>query len=107
VRLLELPILKWMGRMSYGAYLWHLEVGSSLEHLLHLPAQSSPSLFAAVEALVLVAASFGVAYLSFNLFQRPVLALRHRFGAETRTAIAAGDALPRTDAPSEAETPAQ
>jgi peptidoglycan/LPS O-acetylase OafA/YrhL len=89
-RLLDVPVLKWMGRLSYGAYLWHLEIGSSVEHLLHLPSQSSPSLQAAIEAPGLVALSFGAAWLSYELFQRPVAGLRRRFGAEARPAIILG-----------------
>jgi peptidoglycan/LPS O-acetylase OafA/YrhL len=87
VRLLEWSPLKWMGRMSYGAYLWHLELAGGLALVLHLTPQESPSLTAAIKAPIFCALSFAAAWLSYELFQRPVLALRRRFGAEARKAV--------------------
>jgi peptidoglycan/LPS O-acetylase OafA/YrhL len=55
---------------------------------LHLTPQDSPSLIAAIEAPVFCALSFAAAYVSFELFQRPVAGLRRRFGAETRPTVA-------------------
>lgn len=95
VHFLEKPILKWMGRMSYGAYLWHLEIGAGVEHLMGIAPQTSPSITAALMALALVALSFGAAWLSYVVFQRPVGALRHRFGAmRPPVEMTLGDAMP-------------
>jgi peptidoglycan/LPS O-acetylase OafA/YrhL len=96
IQLLENPMLKWMGRMSYGAYLWHLEVGSLFERSIGMELRTSPSVTAALLALTLVVLSFGAAWVSFVAFQRPVAALRHRFGADPRAPIAGAlaDAMP-------------
>jgi peptidoglycan/LPS O-acetylase OafA/YrhL len=74
-RLLELPFLKFVGRISYSLYLWQ-----QLFFLLgHQPAiwplsalQSSPfSYFAA----------FALAWASYEFVERPIIRLGHKFAA--------------------------
>ena len=79
--LLDWSVLKWLGRMSYGAYLWHIEVGAFLSKVVGIPWHETPSVMAAVSAVIFSVASFGVAALSFQLLQKPLQGLRHRLGS--------------------------
>jgi peptidoglycan/LPS O-acetylase OafA/YrhL len=81
-RALNIAPLKWMGLMSYGAYLWHMEVGAFIQAWTGLHWYTSPSLAAGISAIVFSAATFGVAWVSYTVLQRPLLALRHRLGAQ-------------------------
>jgi peptidoglycan/LPS O-acetylase OafA/YrhL len=65
-RLLALPLLVWIGRRSYGIYLWH-EVVNVL-----VPApQSRPAIL--VRAMVLGLVTLGVAQLSWRYIESPFL----------------------------------
>ena len=77
-RLLDVAPLAWMGRMSYGAYLWHLEVSAILDYFTGVPGYQTPSPAAFLAATGLSAASFAVAWASWTLLQRPLLAVRRR-----------------------------
>jgi peptidoglycan/LPS O-acetylase OafA/YrhL len=78
---LDMPPLRWMGRMSYAAYLWHVEwiyaaeyfLGPNITKLGH----GSIILF----ALAGCAATFATAALSHYYIYRPVLTLRRRYGS--------------------------
>jgi peptidoglycan/LPS O-acetylase OafA/YrhL len=82
VRVLEFPPLVWVGRLSYGLYLWNFPIFEALKEKtlaqLHLPpVVSLPLRFAVV---------FAVASLSFYLLEKPFLRLKKRFDVETQTA---------------------
>ncbi len=68
-------VVRWLGDISYAIFLWHVLVLQVVFALLDL------ELFAAPFALTLVLVtvlSVGLAHLSWNLLERPVLALAHR-----------------------------
>ncbi len=71
-RVLAIPPLVWLGRISYGIYLWHWPVFRYL-HEARLGLSWGPT------QLVRIAVSLGAATLSFYVLERPMLRLRHRF----------------------------
>ncbi len=87
-RALESPMLRTIGKYSYGMYVLQFIVRSLLEKLLRLPAHPLPDRFLrandAVNCLILIAATFGAAYVSWHLFEKHFLRLK-RFFAFTRT----------------------
>ncbi len=68
-RLLELPLLVWIGQLSYSLYLWH---AFSIELLVHEPRWRRHALMLAL------------AVASHHLVERPVQGLARRFGALPR-----------------------
>jgi peptidoglycan/LPS O-acetylase OafA/YrhL len=72
-RLFSAPLLRWLGKISYGLYVFHPTCADLVQRWLN------PS-----SAMVNLAASFGstilVAYLSFRYFESPVTKLKERFG---------------------------
>jgi peptidoglycan/LPS O-acetylase OafA/YrhL len=87
-RLLSLRPLRWVGRISYGLYLWHLPV------IVELNSQRLGFSGVALAA-VQVAVTFAVSALSFYLIERPIRRTRlSRIPKPTRVGIApAGMAL--------------
>jgi peptidoglycan/LPS O-acetylase OafA/YrhL len=80
VALLDRTVPRWIGRVSYGAYLWHfvpLALG------LHLLGAVRPHDLEPSRILVLcvgcILGTLALAWVSESLVARPVLALRHRF----------------------------
>jgi peptidoglycan/LPS O-acetylase OafA/YrhL len=71
-RLLAIPPLVWLGRISYGIYLWHWPVFRYL-HEARLGLSWGPT------QLVRIAVTLAAATISFYLLERPMLRLRHRF----------------------------
>ncbi len=71
-RLLALPPLVWLGRISYGIYLWHWPVFRYL-HEARLGLSWGPT------QLVRIAVTLAAATISFYVLERPLLLLRHRF----------------------------
>jgi peptidoglycan/LPS O-acetylase OafA/YrhL len=69
-RLLSLPWLVYVGRLSYGLYLWHIPVF----RVMH--ARLWPKGW---EVTVELALSFAITLLSFYLIERPALRLKQRF----------------------------
>lgn len=79
VRLLDAAPLVWIGRRSYALYLWHIAI---FELLIRLkPAEAN---LLAVYLLGWIVA-FAVADVSYRLIERPVFALRRRFGSHVRS----------------------
>jgi len=71
-RILELPVLVWIGRLSYSLYLWHAVVFSWAERL-HVRWR-----WQCLGGLVV---AFGCAAASFYLVETPFLKLKRRFQA--------------------------
>jgi peptidoglycan/LPS O-acetylase OafA/YrhL len=72
-RFLEIPILVYIGQISYSLYLWHLTI---LKFFVHVLGNVSPIL-----AIALALVSVGMAALSYRFIETPFLNLRHRFGS--------------------------
>lgn len=76
-RLLSHPVMQWLGRRSYGIYLWHWLVGEALLASLSRTSDSPSTLALRVGGwgvLTLV-----VSALSWRLFEAPMLRLKERF----------------------------
>ncbi|WBL80317.1 acyltransferase [Bradyrhizobium xenonodulans] len=72
VRLLELPPLKYVGRISYGLYIFHGFFG------LALLGNYAPVLRQSYSGIIDIAISIGIASLSWQYIEAPLLALRDR-----------------------------
>jgi len=69
-RLMEVRPLVWVGKISYGLYLWHYPVFKWVKYAgTPWPLKLGLALFA----------TFAVASLSFYLLEKPLLRLKHRF----------------------------
>jgi peptidoglycan/LPS O-acetylase OafA/YrhL len=71
---LELPPLVWLGRLSYGVYLWHFPIFILLAPSLGV---RDPS----VGVLVSAVGTFAVATVAFYALEQPFLRLKDRFKA--------------------------
>jgi peptidoglycan/LPS O-acetylase OafA/YrhL len=69
---LELAPLRWIGRVSYGLYLWHFPVLDLVERA---------DLGTAPTVIIALTASFAITALSFYFWEQKFVALRKRFGA--------------------------
>jgi peptidoglycan/LPS O-acetylase OafA/YrhL len=67
--------LRWVGRISYGLYLYHLPIFHAFGMVQHRGDQPA----SAGTVCKAVALSFAVAWLSFHALERPLLALQTRF----------------------------
>lgn len=67
---LESRLLVWVGRISYGLYLWHYPMFKWLKYL------NAPW---PVKLVLAVLATFAITSLSFYLMERPVLRLKKRY----------------------------
>ena len=76
---MENPVLVYLGRISYGLYLFHLAV-PHLYAWAGLPALANPLLRFAVQFSLLVA----LASASWYLFEKPILSLKRYFPARTK-----------------------
>jgi peptidoglycan/LPS O-acetylase OafA/YrhL len=87
-RVLALAPMVWIGRISYGIYLWHWPVFRYL-HEARLGLSWGPT------QLVRIAVTLAAATISYYLVERPMLRLRHRFDPPATPA-----ATPPANAPS-------
>lgn len=71
--ILEYPALRWIGKISYGLYLWHWTIIRLVADLKLSPLASM---------LLEFSATFAVATLSFHFMERPILGLKNRFIAQ-------------------------
>lgn len=83
-KILSLRVLVSMGKISYGIYVYHMVIDWSLRELGLHPAQytSHPAislLHGAAFVVVLLILSYGVAYLSWHLFEKHFLKLKKYF----------------------------
>ncbi|OXE35924.1 MAG: hypothetical protein CGW95_10830 [Phenylobacterium zucineum] len=77
--LLELSPIRWMGRRSYGAYLWNTELHHLFSNLSGGPASDLPIPQRAIVAALAVLVTFILAEISYRLFLKPLSGLRQRF----------------------------
>jgi peptidoglycan/LPS O-acetylase OafA/YrhL len=87
--------VRWVGRHTYGIYLWHLALMAELSALFR-GAESPAWTYVGLVSLVLLA-SCAVAAVSFRLVERP--AMRLRAGSSPRPAAAPEEAPPAAPVP--------
>jgi peptidoglycan/LPS O-acetylase OafA/YrhL len=85
-RAFELPWLRFLGRYSYGLYIWHPTAGVPLRmlgfdqrHVLALTHSSTAAVFIALAMKMTVA--LAAAMLSYHLLERPFLRFKDRMSA--------------------------
>lgn len=74
--ILEISPLRWIGRVSYGLYLWHFPVLDLVERA---------ELSTPLTIIIALALSFAVTALSFYFWEQKFVTLRKRFGAHIVT----------------------
>lgn len=74
--ILEISPLRWIGRVSYGLYLWHFPVLDLVKRL---------ELSLSLTIIVALALSFAITAISFYFWEQKFVALRKRFGAHIVT----------------------
>ncbi|UOM34203.1 acyltransferase [Acuticoccus sp. I52.16.1] len=90
VSILEISVLAWLGRISYGLYLWHWPAIDVVEKLGHQPGEPAHIIGSIVLTLV-------PTVLSFYFVEKPILRLRRHFGSHaTRTAPPTPSTTPAT-----------
>lgn len=71
------PSVRYLGRISYGVYIWHVVVGAALGAALRPLALPRPGLELLLPVWVL--ATVAVAGISYRFFEAPVLRLKSRW----------------------------
>jgi peptidoglycan/LPS O-acetylase OafA/YrhL len=98
VGLMEWTPIRWMGQMSYGAYLWHFDVIVAGSHFSGIAQEDRPIGQRLLLALTYAATSFAVAYVSYRSLYVPFLGTRRRFGSRSNTSPVAELSKPSSDA---------
>ena len=78
-RVLRLPVLVWLGQLSYGIYMCHQAVSGLLHGVLRRAAPEMRTLQDAGVTLTALAVTLLLALVSFHAFERPIVVLGHRF----------------------------
>jgi peptidoglycan/LPS O-acetylase OafA/YrhL len=76
-RVLAWQPLQWLGRISYGVYLWHLPIIEMARRAGFMPMSGPPN---AAQLLGMLSTTLAVAAISFHVVELPFLRLRNRFG---------------------------
>ena len=95
-RVLSLSPLRWLGKYSFGLYVWHPIVGMILLHSQVAPvSETSGRLEVLLVTLGALALDLSVAWLSFNIWEKRFLDLKQYFtsGASKPAALPAAGAL--------------
>jgi peptidoglycan/LPS O-acetylase OafA/YrhL len=82
-KVLEHKWIVYLGRISYGLYLWHYPIYYVVD--IYLNTFNSPIRWP-VKLTVGTAVALGVTYLSFRFIETPILSLKSHFQAPARTA---------------------
>ena len=85
-RWMESPVVRWVGRRTYGIYLWHLALMAELVALFGESAHPGRTYLMLLPLVLL--ATFVVAELSFRFVERPAMRLRDPSGSATAAAQA-------------------
>ncbi|MFG1379740.1 acyltransferase family protein [Xanthobacter autotrophicus] len=83
VDFLELPLLQWMGRLSYGAYLWHLEPAHLFFHVAGMGIEDLPVAHRTVAAGIGILLSFALSACSYWFIFKRFQKLRRQFGSHS------------------------
>jgi peptidoglycan/LPS O-acetylase OafA/YrhL len=75
-RPLEMHVLTYLGKISYGIYLYHVPVYHFVSHKLSFMEYHDRIIF-------MITASLGVASFSYHFIEKPFLRLKHRFSSDT------------------------
>lgn len=81
-RVASLSVLRWLGSLSYGIYVFHILFSHVFSRLAaKIVLQSSGNTFYLAQLIVNLAGSISVAWVSFHFFETPFLRLKRRFSA--------------------------
>ncbi len=83
IRLLEMPWLRYLGKISYGMYVYHLALIWSVWRLLEKRIQGEMGNW--IKPAVALSATVLIATLSYSLLERPILNLKDRFFAWSKS----------------------
>ena len=91
--ILKAPIVVWIGRRSYGLYLWHFVVYRSVGSFFqeHHPTNTDRI----TELALKLGISFAVAAISYKVIETPALRLKRRF--QPTEAVPVADAISGVD----------
>jgi peptidoglycan/LPS O-acetylase OafA/YrhL len=78
LKLLELAPMRWLGRLSYSLYLWHLPI---VWVAMELTGVGWGERMSVATTLAVLMVSFGAAMASYRFVEKPMFALRRKFGA--------------------------
>ncbi len=94
-RIFSNPLLGWMGRISYGFYVYHILLQPLFDNLgAHYSHQTTGNHYHIVRALFALLITCIVSWLSFTFFEQPILSLKRYFPLSP--ALPWGEPLPET-----------
>ncbi len=85
---MNLRLLKFYGKVSYGLYIYHNLLRDVLKKLLYTPIDhflGNPLLAGAIYFPLALICCTLIAVLSFNFYEKPFLKLKHKFEDSPRT----------------------
>jgi peptidoglycan/LPS O-acetylase OafA/YrhL len=85
IRMLEMPWLRYLGKISYGMYVYHVGLIWFVVRLLEERLQGEMAVW--IKAAVALAATILVATLSYYLLEKPILNLKDRFFSWSKAPI--------------------
>lgn len=81
VRVCRNRVLAWIGTISYGVYLLHMQAGDLMRKYIEPKIGVAP--YSSAETLLVIAASITLAFVSWTFIEEPILRLRDRLTART------------------------